>query len=102
MIAVLVGATAALIGSVQFVPQVVHTIRQRHDPQALAGVSVPTFVMLAVSTTLWLAYGVFKRDPIIMAPNVLTVCGAGVILIIVGRARRRVTQTAPVDPDVRP
>ena len=91
LITVAVGSTAALIGSVQFIPQVIHTIRQRHDAHALAGVSILTFLMLATSTGLWLAYGILKRDPIIAAPNVLTLAGAVIVLTVVGRARRRDT-----------
>lgn len=88
IVTVAVGSIAALIGSIQFIPQVVHTIRQRHDAHALAGVSIPTFLMLAVSTGLWLTYGILERDPIVAAPNILTLLGAVTVLTIAIRARR--------------
>lgn len=89
LIPVAVGTVAALISSVQFIPQVLHTVRQRHDAHALAGVSIPTFLMLATSTGLWLTYGILKHDPIITAPNVVAFAGVVVVLTIVIRARRR-------------
>ena len=100
LLTVAVGAVAALIGSVQFIPQVLHTIRQRHDAPALAGISIPTFLMLATSTGLWLAYGILKRDPNIAAPNVVALAGAVIVLTVVGRARRHGSglHVDPVDP----
>jgi uncharacterized protein with PQ loop repeat len=103
LITVAVGSTAALIGSVQFIPQVIHTIRQRHDAHALAGVSIPTFAMIALATTLWLTYGILKRDPVLIAPNVIAATGTGIVLAITLRARRRSdTHAAPTqDTDQR-
>lgn len=85
MPAAVVGVAAITIGATSFVPQAV--VAWRADD--VTGVSVATYVLLAVSGSLWMLYGVLRRDPLVVAPNLLIVPTA---VLVAARAagRRRV------------
>jgi uncharacterized protein with PQ loop repeat len=75
---VVVGGLAILAGASGFVPQAIVALR---DPD-LSGLSIATYLLIALSTTVWAAYGVAEADPILVAPTVLILpCS----LLIAGR-----------------
>ena len=53
-----IGATAALLTTVAYVPQAYKTIKTR----STASLSLPTYIMLFLGTCLWEAYGLLLDD----------------------------------------
>ena len=64
-----IGAVAALLTTVAYVPQAYKTIKTR----STASLSLPTYVMLFLGTCLWEAYGLLLGDWSIIITNL--VCG---------------------------
>lgn len=82
-----VGWMAAAVSTVMFLPQVMHTWRQRHSPAELAGISVVAFGLIAVNASLWMAYGVLRSDPQMTFSNMLIVLTALGTIVLVARGR---------------
>jgi MtN3 and saliva related transmembrane protein len=74
----IIGVVAAAFTSFGFVPQV----RKMWQRRSARDVSQVTFIQMMVGNTLWLTYGVVRRDIIIVAANViaLTVLMVGIML----------------------
>jgi MtN3 and saliva related transmembrane protein len=73
-----IGALAALLTTLSFVPQayqVYHT-RKTHD------LSLGMFTLFALGVALWLVYGIFHRSVPIMAANFITLLLASYILLM--------------------
>jgi MtN3 and saliva related transmembrane protein len=64
-----IGAVAALLTTVAYVPQAYKTIKTR----STASLSLPTYIMLFLGTCLWEAYGLLLNDWSIIFTNL--VCG---------------------------
>jgi MtN3 and saliva related transmembrane protein len=64
-----IGAVAALLTTVAYVPQAYKTIKTR----STASLSLPTYIMLFIGTCLWLVYGLMLHDWSIIFTNL--VCG---------------------------
>lgn len=62
-----VGSLAAALTTGSFVPQMVKAYRTKR----MADVSTYLMALFASGTTLWLAYGVFKADWVIIIANAL-------------------------------
>ncbi len=63
----LVGSIAASLTTVSFLPQIVKGYRTKH----MKDVSPYLMALYASGTTLWLAYGMFKDDWVIIIANAL-------------------------------
>jgi MtN3 and saliva related transmembrane protein len=74
----IIGVVAAAFTSFGFVPQVRKMWRRR----SARDVSQVTFIQMMMGYSLWLTYGVIRRDVIIVAANcvALAVLAAGVLL----------------------
>lgn len=71
-----IGSIAAVLTTVSFVPQVIHSYRTRD----LSGVSLSMYSIFTLGVGLWLLYGVIKQDwPLILA-NSITFCLAAAVL----------------------
>jgi len=70
-----VGTLAAALTTFSFVPQLVKIVRTRsaHD------ISIITMAQLSLGVSLWIAYGLYIQDAIIVAANGITL----VILILI-------------------
>ena len=90
-----VGWLAVAVGATAYLPQA--RVALRRDGSALAGVSIATYVLVAISGTLWATYGLFQHDVIIVTPNLLTVPSA--VLIALRAHRHRSAAARPVDGD---
>jgi MtN3 and saliva related transmembrane protein len=53
-----IGYAAAIIAALIFLPQVIHTIKSRDTK----GLSLITYILLTVSNSLWMTYGVLTAD----------------------------------------
>lgn len=80
------GATAVLVSSVGFLPQAVVAVRQSD----LSGLSISTYLLIALSTSTWAAYGLAEGDPFVVAPTAVIL--PSVLTIAV---RIRLTAGAP-------
>jgi uncharacterized protein with PQ loop repeat len=84
------GGLAVLVSSIGFVPQAVVAVR---EPD-LSGLSIWTYVLIALSTSVWAAYGLAEGDPYLVAPTLVILPSALTIAV-----RIRLT-ASPVDGPV--
>ncbi len=73
----LVGSAAAALSMFSFAPQAVRVIRT-NDTRAI---SLSTFIIVVVSTLLWLAYGIMLESAPLIVANVVNGAFACVILV---------------------
>ncbi len=77
-----VGIAALVIAATGYLPQALVAWRAVD----VSGVSPATYVLLALSGTLWIIYGVLRRDMLVITPNLLIVPTATVIAVRALRA----------------
>jgi uncharacterized protein with PQ loop repeat len=65
---VVLGWLAVVAAAVVNLPQMLRAVADR---RRLAGVSVPTYLLIAAASACWLAYGVIVDEPLISAPHLL-------------------------------
>lgn len=63
-----IGTCAAVLTTFAYIPQVVKIAKMR----SAKDVSVITLSQLALGVALWIAYGIYLKNVIIVAANVLT------------------------------
>ncbi len=64
----LIGITAALLTTFGFVPQIIKMLRTKSSKD----VSLITLFQFSAGVLLWALYGLYLRDSIIIAANVIT------------------------------
>jgi MtN3 and saliva related transmembrane protein len=76
MIWSIIGMCAAALTMFSFVPQIFKVFKTKscHD------VSLVMLIQLSAGVSLWIAYGIYRRDPIIIIANIATLVSM-VILI---------------------
>ena len=80
------GWTAVVTAAVVNLPQMVRALL---DPHRLAGVSVPTYLLIAAASSCWLSYGVAVDQPLISAPHYVLLPTALVVAALAARSQRR-------------
>jgi MtN3 and saliva related transmembrane protein len=65
MIWTIIGAIAATLTSLSFIPQIARSLRTK----SVRDVSLVTLYQLSLGVTLWIVYGVYRNDPIIIFAN---------------------------------
>jgi MtN3 and saliva related transmembrane protein len=77
VLATVIGLLAALCTMFAFLPQVFKVIKTRsaHD------VSIGMLILQNIGVSLWVAYGVTRRDPVIIIANSVSVT---ILLILLG------------------
>ena len=78
----LVGSLAAALSMVTFLPQAIKVIRTRETE----AISLPTYVIVVVSTALWGVYGAMIGSLPVIAANVVNGSLGAVILALKMRA----------------
>jgi MtN3 and saliva related transmembrane protein len=78
------GIAAAIITTSSWLPQVWRTIRSRSTKDFSWGY----LAMFCIGTSLWLAYGILREDPAIIAANGITLALVMVIAAIKMSSRR--------------
>ena len=80
-----IGIAAGIIGVIAWGPQIVEVWKhERHD-----GISLPTFMIVALSLSLWLIYGIAISSKAMIFSNILTLSVIALVIIGVVRIRRR-------------
>jgi MtN3 and saliva related transmembrane protein len=78
-----IGIVAGVLGVIAWWPQLKRVwSEKRHD-----GISVPTFLIVCLSISLWLAYGVLTESLPIIAANAVTL--VVLLLLVLGVLRLR-------------
>lgn len=72
------GLLAAVLTTVAFLPQVLHTLATRDT----RGISLRMYVIFTAGVALWLVYGLLTGDVPLIAANAVTLILAGAILIL--------------------
>ncbi|KAF5040837.1 hypothetical protein DSECCO2_529300 [anaerobic digester metagenome] len=72
------GLTAGTLKTLSFAPQVAKAWRTR----STADLSLAMLVVLLAGVLLWLAYGVVRADPAIIAANAVTAGLIGLLLVL--------------------
>ena len=85
------GWTAVVTAAVVNLPQM---LRALADPDRLAGVSVPTYLLIASASTCWLVYGVVVDELLLSAPHVLLLPTALVVAALASASHRRASVLA--------
>lgn len=88
-----VGAMAIVAGSSGFVPQTIVALRE----DDLSGLSITTYLLIALSTSVWAAYGIAEADPFLVAPTVLILPCALLIAARIRLTSRRPPILLPAD-----
>ena len=68
MIWTIIGATAATLTMLSFIPQIIRSYRIKH----VKGLSPIMIFQLSLGVSLWIVYGIHRKDPIIIAANSVT------------------------------
>lgn len=79
----LIGAAAATLTTVSFVPQALKTFRSRD----VSGISLVMYSLFAIGVALWLVYGLLLRDWPIVIANAITLALALAVLAMKIRYR---------------
>jgi len=69
----LMGAIAALSAAAIAIPQVYTAARR---PEAMHGVSIMSWLLIALNAVVWLAYGLLIGDPLLGVAGIITIPGA--------------------------
>lgn len=73
-----IGATAATLTMFSFVPQIFKSIRIK----SVKDVSPVTLFQLSCGVLLWMVYGLYRRDPIIIIANAVTLITLSVLIFL--------------------
>jgi len=65
MVWTIIGAIAATLTSLSFIPQIARSLRTK----SVKDVSLITLLQLTLGVTLWIVYGFYRKDPIIICAN---------------------------------
>jgi MtN3 and saliva related transmembrane protein len=79
--ALVLGLIAALVTTGAWVPQAWKTVRSR----SARDFSWSSLAMLVVGISLWLGYGVIRRDPAIVLANLVTL----LLVLVIAAVKRR-------------
>jgi MtN3 and saliva related transmembrane protein len=84
----IIGCAAATLTMFAFVPQVYKMYRYK----SAKDVSLLTLIQLAAGVVLWIVYGIFRKDPIIILANTVTLVTLLTALGLYSRYGRAVTK----------
>ncbi len=85
-----VGYVGSAGAATMWVPQAVRAVRHRADPEALAALSLSTYLVALAFNVLLLTYGAVEHArPVIVAGAVNLVCAAVIVTAVASGRRRR-------------
>ncbi len=74
----LIGTCAATLTMFSFVPQIIKVLRNK----SAKDVSLMTILQLSLGVTLWIAYGYYLKDPVIITANSVTLASLIILLFL--------------------
>lgn len=74
----LIGSLAAILTTISFLPQALHTFRTKD----VRGISLGMYSVFTLGVAMWLVYGLLLQAWPIVIANVVTLALAGTILIM--------------------
>lgn len=78
MFITVIGVAAAVLTTFSFVPQIIKVYRNK----SARDVSLLTLLQLSSGVFLWIIYGLYRRDPIIIAANSITLVSLLILLFL--------------------
>lgn len=81
----IIGGGAAILTMFGFVPQIVKILKTR----AVKDVSLITLLQLSLGVSLWIAYGIYLKDLIIITANSITLVTLVILLYLYFNYGRR-------------
>jgi MtN3 and saliva related transmembrane protein len=84
MIWTIIGIAAATLTMFSFIPQIVRSLRTK----SVKDVSPVTLFQLSTGVFLWMAYGIYRQDPIIIFANGITLISLSVLIFLYFKYRR--------------
>lgn len=74
----LIGAIAGVLSCITFVPQVIKTWKTK----SVEGVSLLMFIVAALSTVLWITYGVLINSPSVIYTNIVVLFLSSLMVLL--------------------
>lgn len=78
MIWTIIGAVAATLTMFSFVPQIARSLRTK----SVRDVSPVTLFQLSAGVLLWMIYGIYRQDPIIICANAVTLACLSILIFL--------------------
>jgi len=78
MFLTLIGVIAATLTMLSFIPQIARSLRTK----SVRDVSLVTLFQLSFGVTLWIIYGIYRQDPIIILANAVTLISLSVLIFL--------------------
>lgn len=72
-----IGYSGAFCTTISFIPQVIKVLREK-DASSL---SLGMYLIFALGVSLWLVYGLYRQDPVIIVANIVTLFLVSIILV---------------------
>lgn len=74
----MIGAIAATLTMFSFIPQIARSLRTK----SVKDVSPVTLFQLSIGVLLWMIYGIYRKDPIIILANAVTLISLSVLIFL--------------------
>lgn len=75
---IITGSLAAALTTFSFIPQIIKVYKHK----SAKDVSLITLMQLATGVFLWIIYGFYLRDPIVIAANSITFLSLTVLIVL--------------------
>ncbi|MFA5150612.1 MAG: SemiSWEET transporter [Candidatus Omnitrophota bacterium] len=85
---IIIGVSAAILTTFSFVPQIARSLRTK----SVKDVSPITLLQLSTGVFLWIIYGIYLKDPIIITANSVTFITLTIVLFLYFKYRRFTAQ----------
>ena len=74
----IIGSTAAVLTMLAFVPQIIKVSKTK----SVKDVSIITLLQLSLGVSLWIAYGIHLKNPIIITANAVTLLTLVILMFL--------------------
>lgn len=81
----IIGATAATLTMFSFVPQIIRSVRTK----SIKDFSPITLFQLSCGVFLWTVYGFYRKDPIIIGANLVTLMTLFILIALFFKYNQR-------------
>ncbi|MFA5287636.1 MAG: lipid-A-disaccharide synthase N-terminal domain-containing protein [Candidatus Omnitrophota bacterium] len=86
MIWTIIGSMAATLTMLSFVPQIVKSLKTK----SVKDVSFFTLVQFSLGVILWMVYGIYRKDPIIIYANLVSLVTLVILIAMYFKYRKNV------------